>query len=159
MHLHSEFPVCVELAPVSRSSALFPHYDYEVNILDVSSRVERKWPYGVNVGGCLIFDFDQDRILCNLELLTPRRLWRADSRLRLPQRAGAVGIRIRKASLRHKTFQRGKIDVRYSQASSLLRVGFWECGSDARVYSLSDECYAVLSGHILCGFYVVVAVR
>jgi hypothetical protein len=65
----------VEIGEPSAEGSLFPLYDTAANVLAVSSRVERDWPYGIDIDGRIIFDIDVKRSLANFDVIIPKNKW------------------------------------------------------------------------------------
>jgi len=43
----------VTVLPPTEQGRLYPRYDIEAQILEVSSRVPRSWPFGIDIDGCM----------------------------------------------------------------------------------------------------------
>ena len=82
--------ICVSVGPSTESARLFPRYDRESDILEVTSGVPRDWAFGVDIDGNIVFDVDSSRVLSNFDLLIPERLWERGLRQLWPER-GRMG--------------------------------------------------------------------
>lgn len=54
---------------------LLPRYDLEANILEFTSNIRRKWEYGIDINGSIIFDIDNEYKIANCDLLIPKNTW------------------------------------------------------------------------------------
>ncbi|GEM_PF-2104830 len=144
----------VTVLPPTEQGRLYPRYDIEAQILEVSSRVPRSWPFGIDIDGCIIFDIDSDFRLANFDLLIPRRLWRIDPTVawQLPTTAG--DLQISRTSIRHKSFHL-PLRVRTNSDRTVVVIRFSISPYSPVEIALSDQCTAQLTGQRLDGFVVV----
>jgi ribose 5-phosphate isomerase B len=67
----------VEIGPKTDLGRLYP--DDLAGILAVESKLQRPWPFGVDIDGRIIFDIDQCRVLANFDLHIPKKRWTKES--------------------------------------------------------------------------------
>jgi hypothetical protein len=143
----------VTVLPPTEQGRLYPRYDVEAQILEVSSRVPRSWPFGIDVDGCVIFDIDSDFRLANFDLLIPKQRWRIDPTIawQLPTTAG--DLQISRTSIRHKSFHL-PLRVLTNPDRTVVAIRFSDTTYSPVEIALSDQCTAQLTGRYLDGFVV-----
>jgi hypothetical protein len=134
------------------SGRLYPSYDAEADILSVSSRIPREWPYGIDIDGNLVFDLDQDRILANFDLLIGHRLWTPGEAGPWPKVARPADLGFEASAIKTKSFHL-PLNVMWDQDRSFVRI-ILGLGHYDRVAALSEQCVALLDRDTLAGFLV-----
>jgi len=143
----------IEVLPQTEENKLYPRYDQDAQILEVSSKAQRPWPYGVDIDGTIIFDLDANCVLANFDLLIPKRLWREVSTIK-PQLSTHTGALLFSAnSIRHKSFHI-PIKVITESRGRVVVIYFGEVHPGFSVISLSEQCFALANKSVLFGFFI-----
>lgn len=143
----------IEILPQTEENKLYPQYDHDAQILEVSSKSQRPWPYGVDIDGVIIFDLDANRVLANFDLLIPKRLWREVPEIK-PQSSMRRGDLVFSTnSIRQKSFHL-PIKVTTDSMGSLIVIHFGEASSKISAISLSERCFALVDENVLFGFFI-----
>jgi hypothetical protein len=148
----------VDLRAPSGSGRLRPRYDDEADLLEVGSPAKRQWPFGVDIAGTIIFDLDRNRLLANVEVLVPKRLWRVASMQRRPQARKAADLVFSPETLAVKSFEL-PITITTDSERSYVSITFGEAVESTEVIELSDQCFAYVDDGSLLGFFVVLSNR
>ena len=142
----------ISLAPPSAEGRLHARYDEDAGILEVSSRVPRSWPYGVDLDGNVVFDIDEQRRLANMDLLIPKKKWEFGLNKPDVTKAVVADLLFREDTIFGKSF---RIPLRIISGDQQkwvhIQIGTkqWD-----KVVELSSSCFALTSGHILSGFMI-----
>jgi hypothetical protein len=145
--------ILVELGLPNANSSLYPHYDEEVDLIIVESRVHREWAYGINIDSLLILDIDVDRTLAHFELIIPRQRWKVAPDLHKPRALHEVSIRFAKESIQHKYFELPVV-VKTDRKRSCVYILFGSEQQAASWVALSDPCLALVDQNHLLAFFV-----
>lgn len=143
----------VTILPPTEQGRLYPRYDAEAQILEVSSRVPRSWPFGIDIDGCVIFDIDSDYRLANFDLLIPRQRWRIDPTIAWQRPTMAGDLQMSRASIRHKSFHL-PLRVLTNPDQTVVSIRFSDTTYSPIEIALSDQCAAQITGRYLDGFIV-----
>lgn len=143
----------VEILAQTAENKLYPQYDQEAQILEVSSKSQRSWSYGVDIDGTIVFDLDTNRVLVNFDLLISKKLWRVVPNLELRTSARKGMLSFSMASIKHKSFHL-PITVLTNKSQSEVLIRFGETKSGTTAISLSEKCIALVSADVLVGFFV-----
>lgn len=144
--------IIVSVKPPSDAGRLYPRYDEESGILALESRVERAWPFGVDIDGTLVFDLDEQRILANVDLHVPIDRWRRDLEGDTPQIAPAGDLEFAQQTVTHKSFHL-PMRLRGDKDARRLRIDLGAAKPD-RAVALSASCIALLAHQELAGFLI-----
>lgn len=143
----------VKLRDATERGRLYPRYDEEADVLELSSTVPRDWPHGIDIDGRIIFDLDADRVLVNLDLLIPRRRWKITPSLEPPQASRSADLEIAEISLAHKSFHL-PLEVTTNEPRSCARILFGKVEHQSSQVALSSRCLAFIEEDRLIGFFV-----
>lgn len=150
----------LELVPVlSTQRTLIGRYDAETNILSADywsggQLLQDGAPYGVNIDGHIILDFDRSGKLLAIELILPvRRLIHADAKIPLVQKFAIFGLRSLPAKPSSVNMDDG-FDTRYSVApnGSFLRVTLKPSLTAKEWYALGPNVFIGMNGSELSEF-------
>jgi hypothetical protein len=144
--------ILVSVAPPTSHGRLYPRYDKASGILAAESKVERPWPFGIDIDGRLIFDVDQQGVLANFDLHVPRDRWQKNLEDELPRIASPGDLVFSSEAIATKSFSL-PLQVRTDRLSCRLRIEFGWNKPD-RAIALSDSCVALLSADELVGFAI-----
>lgn len=145
--------IMVSVTPPTDRGRLYPRYDEATGILVAESRIERPWPFGVNIDGRIVFDLDDQRVLANFDLHVPRHRWKKDiQEEEFPAIARSGDLVFAAETVATKTFSLS-LRVRTDSHSRQLRIEF---GTDlpTGAVALSAACIALLSAGELVGFVI-----
>jgi len=147
-HIH------VVTQPSTPHYAFSPYYDTEADLLTISSKGTRAWKYGVDIDGTIIFDIDTYRILANIDLLIPRRLWHVLPALEAPRAIQQVDVMFSEATIASKSFHLS-MKVNTDITRTYIDVSFDELIGHSTWYALSGTCFARIIEDQLCGLFVI----
>ena len=139
----------VTVAPPTASGRLYPRYKNSIGIFALESGL-RPWPHGVNIDGTLILDFDENRILANVELIARMSAWKG--KLATAQPLASPG------DIRLGEGLGGSIDYDWPVVVSkdvqhdMARISF-DDGDFNRAVALSAAASALLKDDRLIGFW------
>jgi hypothetical protein len=144
--------IVVSVKPATDAGRLYPRYDEESGILAIESRIERAWPFGIDVDGTLVFDLDERRVLANLDLHVPRNRWKRNLEEDIPMIAPAGDLEFAQQTIQQKSFH---LPLRLSsdRNAKRLRIELGIAKPDSAV-ALSVSCIALLAKHELTGFLI-----
>jgi hypothetical protein len=142
----------VSVCPRSERSELHPRYDADSDILAIESRIHRSWTFGVDIGGNIVFDLDQSRLLANVDLHIGKRLWKPAEGLRWPPSPRPGGLIFSEATVRHKSFELA-IVAEHDTLSRILRVAIGG-HPPTEFVEVSRNCVGLLSERRLVGLLV-----
>lgn len=145
--------ITVKLKKPTLKGRLFPRYDYEAGILEVSSQEQLDWPYGIDIDGNIIFDLDAEKILVNFDLLIDKNLWEKGEVSDLPVDVREADLQFTDDSIGVKSFN-FPVVVKASQEQSLISIFFPHEDRDVCWVKLSDLCYAKICENTLAGFII-----
>src|SRR5689334_2833287 len=143
--------IVVSVANPTDRGRLYSRYDNSAGILVVQSRVDRPWPFGVDIDGRLVFDLDRTRTLANFDLHVPKNRWRK-GRIEARVRPDAVpgDLIFTPETIAAKSFSL-PLSVTIAPSGRHLAITFGEREPDCAV-SLSEFCVAFLAMSDLVGF-------
>lgn len=144
--------ITVSIAPPTDLGRLYPRYDDSAGILAVESRLERPWPFGVDIDGRVVFDIDQHRVLANVDLHVPKARWKRDLGDDVPIVAPPGDLIFSQEAITTKSFSL-PLRVRTDPSFRRVRVDFGAEPPD-RAIALSGSCIALLSAGELIGFAI-----
>lgn len=114
--------ILVSSGSPTEAGHLHPRYDNENGILVVESKVERDWPYGIDVDGRIVFDIDEERSLANFDFHIPRDRWPRGTLSPQPPVVGRGDLVFSKDALVRKSFSLD-IEVRWDPRQLLIKLG------------------------------------
>lgn len=144
----------IEVAVKSPTNAgrLYPKYDGESGILAVGSRIERPWPFGVDIDGRMVFDLDSQKRLANFDLHIPRNRWIKDLEEDISIVAIPGDLEFSQDTISRKSFNLA-LRARTDQTMRRLSIEIGSAKPD-RVIALSNSCVAFIAKHELVGFKI-----
>jgi len=131
---------------------LYARYDDAAGILVAESRIERPWPFGVDIDGRIVFDLDDQRALANFDLHVPKNRWKSDLKEEVPGIAPPGDLLFAPETIALKSFSL-PLRVRTDPLSRRLRIEFGT-HQPTRAVALSASCIALLSADELVGFAI-----
>lgn len=144
--------IMVSVSPPTNRGRLYPRYDEATGILVAESRVERPWPFGVDIDGRIVFDLDDQRVLANFDLHVPKNRWKKDLEEEVPAIAPPGDLVFASEATAIRSFSL-PLRVRADPLSRRLRIEFGT-GQPDRAVALSASCTALLSAGELVGFAI-----
>lgn len=114
------------------------------------SRVERPWPFGVDIDGTVIFDLDADRRLAGIEMLIPADRWTEGIGPLFSQFPPAGDLLFTQETVLVKSFSR-PIRVTRDTAQNLIHVQI-DSHRTTQLVALSNACVAHVSESTLVAF-------
>ncbi|HBH24441.1 MAG TPA: hypothetical protein DDY13_13585 [Cytophagales bacterium] len=139
----------IELVKSSNVGELFPKYDDESGILEVTSIKTSDWKYGMDIDGWLIFDINAERILENFDLLIPKRKWiMVEDKLINEINIIDFGVlRIDENSLNHQSYNYPNYKVILNKSQTILKILFDSEADNLQAYKVSKKCYALVNNN------------
>lgn len=144
--------IVVSVLPPTNLGRLYPRYDEGAGILIVESRIQRPWPFGVDIDGGIVFDLDGQRLLANFDLHIPKSRWKVDLEDEIPRIATPGNLVFTHAATAIKSFSL-PLRVRTNSFRRRVRIEIGESHPDREI-ALSSSCTALLSAGELVGFTV-----
>jgi hypothetical protein len=144
--------ITVSVAPATEQGRLYPRYAEDVGFLVVESRIERPWPFGVDIDGRVVFDIDENRVLANFDLHIPKARWKRDLGDDVLAVAPPGDLIFSREAIETKSFSL-PLSVRADPGLRRVRIEFGTEPPD-RAVALSGSCIALLSGAELVGFAI-----
>jgi hypothetical protein len=142
----------VEVRPPTERGRLHVRRAAGARILMLESALDRPLAGHVDVDAALVFDYDEERLLINVEFLFPPRSWIAGLNQTWDDAAPAGDIAFTGEWLDHRGDAQ-RVQGRVNRDAGLLRIEIGARYADRRV-KLSDDCLALLKGNELVGFLV-----
>jgi len=132
---------------------LVPRYDEEVNVLDLGSGIRMPWVYGVDIDGTIIFDLNAERLLVNVEVLIPKKMWRVAPQTTVPYPKRSATLTFSERTIRHKSFSLPITIYTNRQRTSVL-ILFDDAMNNNNAWwvKLSHRCFAAVQHGRLVGF-------
>ena len=146
-----DFPK-TKLEQFVKQNAIIPHYDNEADLLFADSIVHKVWPYGIDINGTLILDFDKNHVLSSIELIVAKRYWNVVDQLEKPSSSPYACLSIAEESLKKKSFDL-PLKVTTNRSRDLVCVTFVNLLNQPISVKLSDRCIAYLYKEKLLGFF------
>lgn len=143
----------VFLQPATSRGRLYPHFDREANIFSLSSKETRSWPYGADIDGNLIFDFDNEKVLANLDLLVGPKFWKQRIFKAWPSKIKKADLGFQEKTLKIKSFHI-PLQIWTNKGTTEILISFSNDKTPATFVDLSENCLALLKENILLGFWV-----
>jgi hypothetical protein len=143
----------VSVAPPTPEGRLYPRYKNSIGILTLSN-VSRRCPFGINIDGSLILDFDEGGLLAGVELLLPMSEWKGKASASEP--SGAAGDILLSIPDRVSAWHDWPVTVSKNVQTDAARISFGS-GDYNRSVSLSATCHGLLLDHQLTGFWFTLA--
>ena len=137
------------VGPPTGSGRLYPRYLNRSKIFVIQSPMTRSCPHGVNIDGRLLLDFDEDRILAGVELLS-RIGGKGETQVIRP--AATPGDIHLGEALTGSCAYDWPVIWNYDVQQDMGRIGF-DDGDFDRAVALSDDASALLRGNRLIGFW------
>jgi hypothetical protein len=144
----------VSVAPPTPEGRLFPRYQNSIGILTLSTNTLRPCPFGINIDGSLILDFDGEGALAVVELMLPMSAWKGKASTSAP--GGAAGDLLLLAPERAQTDCGWPVTVSKNVQTDAARIAFGS-GDYNRSVGLSETCCALLLDDELTGFWFTLA--
>ncbi len=142
----------VLIAPATSDGRLYPRYHNSIGIMTLDTQYPRSCPFGINVDGTLILDFDERGVLAMVELLLPMSRWKGKASTAQPD--GLAGSVVLAPPRRTSVDCEWPVTVSKDVQTETARIGFGSADYDRAVY-LSKDCCALLLGDRLTGFWFV----
>src|SRR4028118_644144 len=136
----------VSVAPPTPEGRLYPRYQNSIGILTLSTNVSRRCPFGINIDGSLILDFDEEGLLAGVELLLPMSTWKGKASISEP--SGPAGNLLLSISERASAWHDWSVTVSKNVQTDAARIAFGS-GHYNRSIALSDTCRGLLLDHQL----------
>ena len=140
----------VLIAPATADGRLYPHYHNSSGILTLDTESPRSYPFGINIDGTLILDFDEGGVLATAELLLPMSRWKGKASTARPD--GPPGNVVLPPPRRTSVDYEWPATVSKDVQMETGRIVFGSSDHD-RAVQLSTDCYALLLGKRLTGFW------
>lgn len=144
----------VSVAPPTPEGRLYPRYQNSIGILTLSTNMPRPCPFGINIDGSLIFDFDEGRVLAGVELVLPMRAWKGKASTSKPR--GAAGNLLLSAHQQAPTEYGWPVTISKNVQTDAARISFGR-GDYNRSVGLSESCCALLLDDQLTGLWFTLA--
>jgi len=144
----------VELAKATEGGRLYPRYVRDSKILAVESHLQHEWPYGINIDNLIILDITETRLLANVEVHMPRRLWKhVDPFPDPPNSRLQADLHLSQQAIEQKFFTVNvAITTNTDRSKVLIRIG--NAPPEETGVELSEHCTALVAEHTLVGFRV-----
>lgn len=151
----------VSVAPPTPEGRLYPRYQNSIGILTLTTDMPRPCPFGIDIDGSLIFDFDEGGVLAGVELLLPMSAWKGKAGTSKPSGAagkpsGAAGNLLLPAPQRAPTDYGWRVTVSKNVHTDAARIAFGS-GDYNRAVELSESCCALLLDDKLTGLWFTLA--
>jgi hypothetical protein len=144
----------VQLIDPVEGGHLYPRYVEDAHLLAVEATAPPvPWPLGITVGGSVVFDLDEERILVNFDVHWHRDNWIGLSAWVRPKAACRARLRFTEETLRRGDFH-GAVVVTTNPDRTEVRVQLDRPAGAGEWVELSDRCLAWLEGDRLLGFYL-----
>lgn len=140
--------LAVVIASPTNKGRLHTRYDREAEVLIAESRVERPWPFGIDIDGSIIFDLDEERRLACVDVHTPKRYWIDGAGPTFAKRPPAGDLVFTEEAVLLKSFSQ-RIRITRDRTRQLVHVEFDSNQQDPRLAALSDSCIGHVSGGML----------
>lgn len=142
----------VIIEKVNKLGNFVPEYDKDAGLLSATDG-NSKWDFGIDIDGNVIFDFDENLVLKNIDVLIPRKLWRENDFVFEKSSLKKGNIKITQKSLLHKSFNFPNLRA-YNIKNKSLLLTFHELNQTGNWVQISEDCYAyVFNENELQGFY------
>jgi hypothetical protein len=144
----------VEIGEPSDAVLLYPTLsDGDLNIeMPMEHKPAAGFPFGGDVNALLIFDLDDRRTLCGIEVLLPETRWQHVERLpRLPEQVPAQTLRLLGNNV-ELAFEGPDPKFEYVSSADALVIAIEPQSASARWVGLSGECFAYVNDGFLGGF-------
>lgn len=122
-------------------------------LIFLQSRNRRNIVYKILINNEVIIEMDDNKLLYDVEIQFPRRVWKVESTVNIPTNIEEADItfpNINKAS----EFYDLPVKVVTDSSYSVAKVIFGECEDSSRSISLSNHCFALLCEKRLAGFFI-----
>lgn len=122
-------------------------------LIFLQSRNRRNIVYKILINNEVIIEMDDNKLLYDVEIQFPRRVWKVESTVSIPTNIEEADItfpNINKAS----EFYDLPVKVVTDSSYSVAKVIFGECEDSLRSISLSNHCFALLCKKRLAGFFI-----
>ncbi len=146
----------VEIGEYSDAVRLYPTLsDGDLNIeMPTKHHPDGGFPFGGEVNALLIFDLDDRRTLCGIDVLFPETRWQHAERLpRLPENAPAQTLRLLGNNV-ELTFEAPDPKFEYVPSADAVVIAIEPQSASARWVGLSEECFAYVNDGFLGGFVI-----
>jgi hypothetical protein len=140
----------VSVAPPTAEGRLYPRYQNSIGILTLSTNPPRPCPFGINIDGTLILDFDEGRVLAGVELVLPMSRWKGKASTSPP--VGSAGNLLLTTARQTSAEYAWPITVSKNGQTGAARIAFGG-GDYNRPITLSETCSALLLDDQLTGFW------
>ena len=140
----------VTVTPPTAEGRLYPRYQNSIGILTFSTQTPRPCPFGINIDGSLILDFDEGGVLAGVELLLPKSRWKGNASTSRPE--GSAGNLLLATGNRAPAEYRWPVRVSKNVQTDAARIAF-DLGDYTRAIRLSEHCSALLLDDRLTGFW------
>jgi hypothetical protein len=147
--------IAVEIGDPSHAVRLYPGLSHgDLNIeMPAEHQADAVFPFGA-VAGPLVFDLDEQRTLCGIEVLVPKKGWKRAERVpALPRKVPVRTLRL----LGNKTelsFDGPEPTLQYVPSADALVISIEQPSASAHWVGLSDRCFAYVNDGFLGGFVV-----
>lgn len=142
----------------SEFGSLVPNYNKESSILEVSSEKRKKWIYGFDVDGNIVFDVDENFVIENFDVLISKALWSKCENISKPNFFDEGSIVVKKQTLNQKSFSMPNLKIFFDSKAKEVLILFNEDDfkkiPDFLGVKTSISCLGLLEMNSLRGFII-----
>jgi hypothetical protein len=132
---------------------LYPDPEVEHDLFDIRTKPKRSGIYNFNVASCVLFSIDRERLPVHVEFVIPRRAWKRQASLVKPQAVRVADIVFAEASIETQYVEPPVSVITNNELSTAL-VLFGDPVASQNWIGLSGNCFALVDGTSLLGFYI-----
>ena len=138
-----------------KKSELYPNYDSDANLLEVSSKVPQGWLQGIDVDGNIIFDLDKNGVIANFDVLIPKDLWIVVENLCVPKLYKQGTVVVHPSSISKKSHNIPlTIQTDKKRKYVNIIIGNEKESCQNKVVEISKSCYCYVKNNYLKGFFL-----
>ncbi len=127
--------------------------EIEPFVLFLHNNFSIKRNYSINIDSAIILDINENQILQGAEFIIHRKVWLNDPRLEPPPKKVVADIEIINLSDRNELLE-APVRAITDGANHYVFFSWGSENNDKKWVSLSDKCYALISGTVLTGFFI-----
>jgi hypothetical protein len=130
-----------------------PNPEIEPFVLFLQNGLKTKRTYSINIDSAIILDINENQVLQGAEFIIHRKVWKIDPTFELPHPEIEADIQIANLLNRDEIME---TTIRSITDEKYRYVFFgWETeNSEKKWVALSKQCYALISGTSLAGFFI-----